>query len=489
MLPTELKKAISVLQSALNEHNKISIAHFSNKLNKISEQYPEDQTINQMSLIVNRMNSGNKLFISQPEVKELYRRLYSHNTKFASFFHEELGIEAEKEPAPSITEQKYEELDIYAGLDNELKNQLSTSFDPQFKPFSAEIGKQAEVATELECTFQDLEPKVKAVSGNSECVIVEAKYQTPKGKVSVYVPVEFAGENAVVSGYFQGKDGTHFISKASIAKYVDSYFDKVGSHGNVEVGEEVAFVEEEQNTAEIEQFASKLSTAKGIAVFQHGDNVEKARRLISKKMVGFGKRAHQVNVLDANENGITFGIKCQNLAFKVPVKVESGRVVEPEFLLCNGGIEEFTADGLANLSSDTATDNQIMAAVSPMFELTEADLVDTVSKAASDGNYARAEDALNVLAMREDGGAYRVALSMYQAALSAGTDMKKEASVKHKCSRIVKSANSTQLLCGHLNLPLNKTFVDGSGDCRPNHAKNSEINKEDIYFMNSKIFF
>jgi hypothetical protein len=51
MLPSELKKAISNLQSALDGHEKIALAFFAQKLHKSGAENPEDQTINQMSLI------------------------------------------------------------------------------------------------------------------------------------------------------------------------------------------------------------------------------------------------------------------------------------------------------------------------------------------------------------------------------------------------------------------------------------------------------
>jgi hypothetical protein len=206
---------------------------------------------------------------------------------------------------------------------------------------------------------------------------------------------------------------------------------------------------------------------------------------LSLLLANYGKRSHQVNVLEASTNSITYGVSCDGVAFKVPVTVENGRLQEPTVILCKGSIESFTSDGVQNLQSSELTDNKIAATVSPLFTLKASDLVETVREATEEGNYAKAEDALNVLANMDDAKAYRVALEEYTNGLS---NVKKESSTT-TCSRIVKTANSTQPVCGHLNLPLNKVYQDKHGDCRPNSRKGMEDSNEGAYFMNSKILF
>jgi hypothetical protein len=482
MLPSELKKAISNLQSALDGHEKIALAFFAQKLHKSGAENPEDQTINQMSLVVDRMNADNRLFISRAEVKDLYNKLYSRNTKFKEIFADELGLEGPAAPVASRTEEKFQEFDIYQDTDKTLLASLTAAFDPTAHAFS----KEAEKVVAMECSFPNLEPVVKAVSGDENVVVVSATYRTPQGNASFYVPVELFNKRATTPSFFNGSDGQHYISKKSITNYVTKQFTKVGSYGNESVGESFAeMLEPQLDAEEVESFASKLSSAKGIAVFQHGELAEHGRRVISQKLASFGKRSHQVNVLEASTNSITYGVSCDGVAFKVPVTVENGRLQEPTVILCKGSIESFTSDGVQNLQSSELTDNKIAATVSPLFTLKASDLVETVREATEEGNYAKAEDALNVLANMDDAKAYRVALEEYTNGLS---NVKKESSTT-TCSRIVKTANSTQPVCGHLNLPLNKVYQDKHGDCRPNSRKGMEDSNEGAYFMNSKILF
>jgi hypothetical protein len=486
MLPSELKKAISNLQSALDGHEKIALAFFAQKLHKSGAANPEDQTINQMSLVVDRMNAGNRLFISRAEVKDLYNKLYSHNTKFKEIFAEELGLEAAAEPAASRTEEVFQEFDIYQDTDKTLLASLNAAFNPTANGLPDDIAKAAEKAVVMECSFPNLEPVVRAVSGDENVVVVAATYRTPQGNASFYVPVEMFRKTATAPSFFTGKDGQHYISKKSITNYVSNFFTKAGSHGNESVGEAFAeLVEPTVDAKEVESFASNLSSAKGIAAFQHGELPEQGRRIISQKLNGFGKRSHQVNILEATKDSITYGVSCDGVAFKVPVKIESGRLQEPAVILCKGSIESFTADGIQSLQSAELTDNKVAAIVSPLFTLKASDLVETVREATEEGNYAKAEDALNVLANMDDAKAYKIALDEYTSGLSS---VKKEASTA-KCSRIVKTANSTQPVCGHLNLPLNKVFQDKHGDCRPMSRKGMEDSYEGAYFMNSKILY
>lgn len=487
MLPSQLKKVILDLQTAIDAHEKISLAFFAEKLRKVGSSYPEDQTINQISLVVNKMNDGNRFVISRAEIKDLYNKFYTSNTRFKKVFAEELGVEKENTQLVSNTEQKFEEFDIYQHSDKELLANLNSMFDPLSKPFSKELAKEAEKVVSMHCSFSNLEPEVESVSGDENVIVVSAVYKTPKGSASLYVPVEISNKKALIPSFFNGKDGQHYISKKSISEYVSNFFNKSGSYGNDSVGEEYSELKEQAiNENEIETFANKLSSTKEIAALQHGELVERGRRLISEKMNTFGKRSHQIKVLDADKNGITYGVKCDSFAFKVPVKVESNRLQEPSIILCKGSIEAFTLDGINNFEKSEITDNKLAANVSPLFNLKASELVDAVREATEEGNYIKAEDALNVLANMNDDKAYQVAFSEFKNSLSG--EVKKEANTK-KCSRIIKSANSTHLVCGHLNLPLHKVYVDKHGDCRPLSRKGMENSNEGAYFMNSKILF
>ncbi len=86
-----IKKVANSLSKLIDDSEKIALPVFAAKLAKASEAYPEDQTIGVMADVTARMASSKKLYISSAEVKDLYNRLFSRNTKFAELFKDELG--------------------------------------------------------------------------------------------------------------------------------------------------------------------------------------------------------------------------------------------------------------------------------------------------------------------------------------------------------------------------------------------------------------
>lgn len=487
MRPYELKTAIAKLQTVLDNAEQINLAFFATKLAKTAEQYPEDLTIGQINQVINKINnSSNQLFISRAEVKDLYRRLYSRNTKFAELFNEELG-ETIKLPSPTLYQREIDkpELDLYEGSDQVLLAGLKNSMGEAKHAIPSSLVQAAEKLVELECSFPKMVPEVKTVGGNEACVICSASYPTSKGKATLFVPVEVIQKKATLPTIFVGKTGTKDLTRQNIEQYLEDFFVVKGSHGNTETKAPNQELQVEiPKDAELESFAWKFDSSAGLAAFQFGPKAEAARQWISKKLYALGKNAHQVSVLNSDDRGITFGVKCDQLSFKVPVKVDDNKFYEPTIFLCNGGIEAFDVVGLKRLEKKAAIDSQLMAKISSLSELKPSELVNLVEEAVSEENYVKAEDALNVLANSGDDKAYKVAFEIYNNGL---TGIKKEVSA-HQCNRIVKNSTSTQPLCGHLNVPLNKTYVDKQGQCRLQYAQATDQSYEGTSFLHSKIF-
>src|SRR5271154_5606770 len=100
-----IKKVANSLSKLIEDSEKIALPIFVAKLAKASELYPEDQTIGVMADVTARMASSKKMFISRAEIKDLYNRLYSRNTKFAELFKNELGS-IEKAVAPKVNNRE-----------------------------------------------------------------------------------------------------------------------------------------------------------------------------------------------------------------------------------------------------------------------------------------------------------------------------------------------------------------------------------------------
>lgn len=481
----ELKTTLNNLKEALDNSEKINLAFFATKLTKQADLHPEDATIGQIAQVINKINhSSNQLFISRAEIKDLYKRLYSRNTKFAQVFADELGeVQPLATPTLHIREEEKPELNLYEGADQVLLASLKNAMGTTSHAIPTQLAKNAEKLVELECSFPKMVPEVKTVGGNVDCVICSATYATPKGSAIFYVPVEVLDKKATIPSNFVGKTGTKDISRNNIEQYLEDFFIVKGSYGNTEVKaivEELAV--ETPKDPELQNIAWQFDSPSGLAAFQFGPKAEAARQWISRKLYSLGKNSHQVSILTSDDKGITFGVKCDRLAFKVPTKVDADKFYEPSIILCQGSIEAFSMEGLNNLELKTA-DHSIAAAVSSLSELKPSDLVNTVEQALGEENYAKAEDALNVLAHSGDDRAYRTALELY----NYGLGMNKTAATKTQCTRMVKNSTSNQVLCGHLNLPLNKTYIDKQGNCAPLHRKAMDQSYEGVSFMNSKV--
>ncbi|CAN5951420.1 unnamed protein product [Sphagnum jensenii] len=379
------------------------------------------------------MNDKNQLFITRAELKSLYNDFYTTATSFPYYFAEELGIEKTAEEVSSPTQTEFTPIDTYAGNDQAFVSELTSLFDPTATSYSKEAAKDAENIVAMECSYPGMVPTVKTMEGNGTEIVVSASYTTPKGVATISVPVEISGKKASgMPSYFKGKDGrSHYLSRKSVANYIKSSFDKASSY-DAEVGAPIYDVEIKQDPNAVNAFSLELETPMGVAQFEHGNLVEAGRRIITAKMRQMGKRSAQVKVLDSSKEGITYGVGCNGIAFKVPVKIESGKLMDPAIILCKGSIEQFDAAGVASLQKNQLTDSGVAAAVSPLFDVKPSDLVETVREAANEGNYVKAEDALNVLSESGDEKAYSTALAEYSAVLSGISMSEKKAhELKH----------------------------------------------------------
>ena len=87
----QISKTAEALLTYINDNEQMSLSSFAYKLAQASKQYPEDQTMGVMTGVIDRMSKSSNT-ITRKEIKDLYSKLYSRNTKFASIFSNELGL-------------------------------------------------------------------------------------------------------------------------------------------------------------------------------------------------------------------------------------------------------------------------------------------------------------------------------------------------------------------------------------------------------------
>lgn len=531
-METNLKQAASVLSKLIDDNEKIAIHVFAAKLSKASSQHPEDQTIGVMADITSRMADGKKLFITRAEIRELYNKLYSRNTKFAELFKTELG-EIEK-PKVKTYNRDYDDnkLDIISNAFNSvvdplLANALNDAFG---NPKTSYVNKYAETAKAL-CTRACNTTNVDIAAGNENVILCRASFETPKGVVSLFVPIEIAAGKALLPSIFIGNGGKQKFSKTNIDRYVVAnagvklgISDKVAFTAFETKGNDISNVDlaviklnasketqselaahgilfqkiasEDKNLVvntpkykdnEIESFAKAFDSDVGIAKFNFGnDKVSLGKTVVLNKLNSMGLDNAQISVFSSDKMQIIYAVSLNSnrISFRVPVKVSNGKLLDPTLLISNGAVESFSKDGIQNLFKKESLDYKAAAVASPLYSLKASELVQTVRDAMIEENYVKAEDALNILASVGDEKAYQTAFGLFTNGLSGS-----KTAAPCGCKMVVKNASSKHNLCGHTGLPLHKVYTDKNGDCQPLYRRGMTDTKEGAYFMNNKIFF
>lgn len=535
----KIHQLVGSLAKTVEDSQKIATPFLAAKLAKCMEFYPEDQTIGAMARVIDKMADNNTIFIRKAELKSLYNKLYSRNTKFAELFSEELGIENQNDKlevnAGALKEGSA--IDPYEYADPILANALDSVFDKTatLKMYSKGLADKAEFAVASTLDAWNLKPTSLAVNdGNEKFLVIKADYDTPKGITSFYVPVEIANNKVAEASIFMGNSGPQELNNTNIKYYLKSFagsklqvsapiilsaLDSATSnhreissaeialtklnasrqtksysfHNQViglKVAEEAPKDIELPKSDEFKSFEEQSLSPSGQAYFQFGkDKVTLARELITRELSGFGYKNHQIVVTATDDSTIFYGVSLDagRVAFTVPVKLASGKLQKPSVLICNGSMLSFDKGGINTLYVKNQTDYKVAASASPQFGLKPSDLVNNVRDAIAEGNTAKAEDALNVLSNTSDAKSYVIAFQIFMNGLS-GKIAKASDESEHKCTLMVKSGGSEHMVCGHTGLPVHKVYQDQHGNCRPMYRRGMSETYEGASFMNAKIF-
>lgn len=523
---------ITKITKLIEDNEKFALVIFANKLNTALNTYPEDQTIGKMADIANRMAGKDRLFITRAEIRDLYNRLYSRNTKFPELFKTELG-NIEKLASPKLYDRTGEDdnYDIVKKafdqvVDPTLSNALNSAFGNPTKGYSDKYAENAKQACIQVCSIYKLAAKIDVISGNEHLIICNATFETPKGQTVVYIPVEIVSNKILLPSTFIGNNGKQDISKNNIDNYIKAnagkklnvsdkiilksanntskisdvdlaftkfaaqkeskseYFSNNVIHQNMEKEDTKLVVNTPTyQDKEVESFANMLDTASGIANFKFGkDKINATKKLIENELSAMGIKNVQIVVCDISDDKVVYAVSLGKTAFKVPVDIT--KTVIPSILISNGSIRDFSNKSILDLFKEETIDYKTASFTSPLYGLKASELVNIVRQAMAEQNYVKAEDALNVLENGNDERAYQTAFKEYSNGLNG---IKKEEATK--CSMIVKNSSSKHLICGHTGLPLHKVYVDKYGNCQPKYRQEMSDTYEGASFLNSKIFF
>lgn len=524
-----LSKAASSTLKALEDNESLALPLISSKLNKLAEVYPHDSTILGMAQVLNKM-SDRTLVIKRAELKDLYVRFYSRNTKIAEHLTQELGEQPKLQTPKYAAHDDGKTLDSSKYVDQVMLNALESFFDKKvaIKNYSKKLASDSVSKLTDLLSRWGIHSNVKDVEGNSNFIIVKADFETPKGLTSVYVPVETANEVAWEPTVFIGNDGVEDLEKQALSSYIYNHAGKnvkIASNfildtlsnslnktaklsdaeialaklktaraketvaGDVIIGQKAYDMPipdvKPTFSAEAKLFESKIQNVKFAAHISFGaEGVERGKKIIASELLNFGHTDPQVAVtsFDENKSTVFYGVSLGNrLAFTVPLKIANNRAGFPNTILCNGQIKEFSRNSINELSVSNNVDYKVASSVSSLSSLTQDKLLHTIETSLAEGNVAKAEDALNVIKQNYDENVYKLAFTTFVNGLNPVK------TAESQCSMIVKNANSQHALCGHLNLPTHKVYQDEHGCCHQLYRKGMKESNASAFFMTSKI--
>ncbi len=527
----KIQQLVGSLAKSVEDNQKIAIPVLAAKLNKFFEAYPHDQTIGSMVRVVDQMALNNNLFIRRAEFKDLYRRLYSRNSKFAELFKDELGVVETESPTTTVPRDDSSNIKSYEVADPILANALNSVFDKNLpvKMYSQALATTALKSVASALDAWNLKPSsIDVKDGNDKFLVICADYETPKGITSLYVPIEIHNNTITEASVFMANAGPQELNNTNIKSYLTSHAGdklKVNASGILHaltaavsenreisdaelaltrlnatrqgkseffqgqiVGQKIAEASVQDVSLpkydEFESFEKTFTIPSGEARWRFGDNVAHGMNHITRELKSFGFKNAQVVVSGSDENTIFYGVSLDagKVAFTIPIKISKNQINKPSYLLCNGSLASFDFEGINKLYTDNQTDYKVASVASPLYGLKPSEIINTIRQAMTESNYAKAEDALNVLSNSNDEKAYATGLQVYL----HGLTNKKEAQTT--CSMIVKNATSEHPICGHTGLPVHKVFQDKYGNCQPLYRKGMAETYEGASFINAKIF-
>lgn len=529
----ELNKIVGRAAKALYDNEKFPVEVLAVRARKAAENFPSDPTVVAMSNFLTKRASSD-IFITRSELKDVYRRVFSQNTKFGGFFAEELGIG--DAPKTNVMKRHPKEGTNFMAEayerhgDPVLANALTSVFDPKaaYKPYSPSIAKMAERTCLHELNRMVAPRKIDVVAGQSDLLLCQATFETPRGHSNVLVPVEIKEGHALIPTVFLSSVGFVDLTKSALENHILETAGQVfrvdaqqvlqviatakngapeplsemeiiiartrsakGSNDSANniINQQVDPAQIEVETprlAEADSFERKLASSQGIAEFTFGrQTIDVGRKMLKQDLTSLGYKHAHVTVADADETTVYFAVSVDGQAgFKVPMKVVDRVIQNPKIVISSGNLYQFSKEGISQVLASEAVDTQAIAVASPAYGLRAGELVEQVRVAIGQGNTDRAEDALVVL-QASNQAAFKEALAIYQQGLNGQI---KTASENSCCKTQRKVAYSKYMICGHTNLPVHKVYQDKNGDCQPLYRR-SIAEAEGGSFMHSKVYF
>lgn len=530
----DLKHFFAELSNKLASADRFFTARLATRLTRAAEQNPQDNTIVQMSsFLTRRAGAPGGHLISRAELRDVYNRLYTSNTKCASYLGDELGVRTHNLPeaAPMTRSPREGESidDIYSRhADQRMVAEFEAAFDKNatYKAYDPKVAKKAEA---IVAGVLPGKPIVQAVDGREYAIICQATYETPKGRSSVLIPVEIVEGNALVPSVFLTPSGFENLNKKLLTAHIQrtaGKFYKINANQVFNVIKKAKFgtvdgqteldqvdravmmlksktaglddvtpegilyqkVDPETKSVQLpeskatKKFAEQLESVSGQAEFVFGKKaVDMGRYWIQRELSEFGYKNPQIKVANISDDTVIYAVAVAGSGFKIPVKIKNKNATQPTMILTAGGIEEFTRVGVKNAmgSSDLKA-----SALAMGYDIANpASLIREVEEACCAGDINRAGNAINAISATGDERAIKYAFDVYLNALD-GNQSKQSSSQKMKTIKV--GGNVVEATTG---LPVDKVYIDERGQVQAKYRQHMDHTEDGTAsgFMNAKI--
>jgi hypothetical protein len=447
----EISSFVKNFASTLEAQEKFALPIIAAKARREAKANQTDIPLITASQVLTKM-AANKDFISRQELQNVVNSYNASHSGLSSVFAEELGA-VSKAQVKTFKRDEHEgkkiEHDYNKLADPVLANALSGVFakTPTSKVYSSDMAKRAERAAYSQLLALGIEPKeVSAFTGKEDMILCQASHETPKGYAHSLIPVEIKDNKALLPQLFLTASGfvelekvaylQHLLSvtgvnlKVNADKILEAFEQiKTGQEepvnivelaaiklasetGTLSIDPNALYLQPEEETVkdvellkmpatEESKFAETLAKPEGIARFIHGDKVtDSGRDMLTRKFASMGYRNVQIKVADVEQDKIYYAVGLGvGTGLKVPVEIVNKIVLEPKIVFANDMVSDFTKESLNEIvKAEDGGNKRALAMVSPCHGLNASELLTVVKESISEGNYLRAEDAINVLA-------------------------------------------------------------------------------------------
>ncbi len=459
----EITSLITKVAETVEANEKLALPILAAKARREASARPTDIPLVNASNVLTKMASD-RTFISRDELRNVLERFTASHSKLSEAFSEEIGKKAE---VKTKTFERYADegqsldRDYAKFADPILANALAgaMSENPTEQLYSQADAQRAQRAAYAKLLEVGIQPKdIKTFAGRKDIIVVQAVHETPLGVSNVLIPVELKEGKAILPSLFLSRFGFQDIEKSAYGTHLKATAGKAfrvdGSklldvleqvkNGSSDVANEVEmaaikiasekgtrlhdpnailYTQIDKETPDVQlpkmasneesRFAETLGKPDGVARFIHGDRVvEAGRSMLIRKLAEIGYKSVQVRVADVEQDKIFYAIALgTGTGLKVPVEVNGNMVIPPKVVYADNFITAFSKKAIDEVvATGSGGNRRALATASPCYDMKPTELLEVVKESIAEGNYLRAEDAINVLG-EVDRHAQRVAIA------------------------------------------------------------------------------